>query len=97
MQELIFHSTTREELKQLLEEAVKVQLEKHLSKEEEEDSRLLTRKEVAEILSISLPTLNTYTKKGIIQATRLGSMVRYRRFDVDNALKNMKYIKHARN
>ncbi len=97
MQNLILHSTTREELKQLLEEVVKVQLEKHLSKEEEEDSRLLTRKEVAEILSISLPTLNTYTKKGIIQATRLGSMVRYRRFDVDNALKNMKYIKHARN
>lgn len=96
MRNLFFHTTTREELKELLEEVVKVQLEKHLSKEEEDDSRLLTRKEVAEILSISLPTLNTYTKKGIIQATRLGSMVRYRKSDVDNALKNMKYIKHAR-
>ncbi len=96
MQELIFHSTTRDDLKQLLEEAVKVQLEKHFPKKEDDDERLLTRKEVAKILGISLPTLHTYTKEGIIQASRLGSMIRYKKCDIDDALKNIGYIKHAR-
>ena len=93
MQNVIFHSTSKEEFTNLISEAVKDQLEKHFSKEED-DSKMLTRKEVAGILQISLPTLNTYTKEGIIQATRLGSMIRYRKSDVDNALKDIQHIKY---
>lgn len=95
MQELIFHSSTKQELKQLFEEVVKVQLEKHFSKEEA-DTKLLTRKDVAELLQISLPTLNTYTKEGIIPATRIGSMIRYKKSDIDKALKDIEHIKHQR-
>ena len=96
MQNLILHSTPKEEFVNLIGEIVKEQLKIHSLEKQEEDTRLLTRKEVAKILQISLPTLNTYTKEGTIPATRLGSMIRYRKCDVDNALKDIEHIKYAR-
>jgi len=53
------------------------------TKEEEE---LITRKETAQLLGISLPTLNEYSKDGIIPAYRLGSRVRYKKNEVLEAL-----------
>ena len=52
-------------------------------KEEEE---LITRKETAQLLGISLPTLNEYSKDGIIPAYRIGSRVRYKKNEVLEAL-----------
>lgn len=46
----------------------------------------LTRSEVADRLNISLPTLNEYTKKGLIPAYRFGARVLYKDIEVDNAL-----------
>jgi excisionase family DNA binding protein len=46
----------------------------------------LTRSEVAGRLNISLPTLNEYTKKGLILAYRFGARVLYKESEVDNAL-----------
>jgi len=50
-------------------------------------NNILTRQETAELLSISLPTLHDYTKRGLIKAHRLGSKVRYKRADIEVALK----------
>ncbi|TZF83249.1 helix-turn-helix domain-containing protein [Pedobacter sp. BS3] len=55
--------------------------------------QILTRKETAELLNISLPTLHDYTKQGIIQAYRLGYKVRYKREDVLQALNAINYKK----
>ncbi len=55
-----------------------------------DQSQFLTRQETAQLLSISLPTLHDYTKRGIIIANRLGSKVRYRRNDVESALIKIK-------
>ena len=49
----------------------------------------LTREELSRQLHISLPTLNTYTKNGLIPAKRLGSRVLYLESDVQNALKDI--------
>lgn len=46
----------------------------------------LTIKEVAAILKISRNHLNKLTKKGNIQAYRIGRSIRYKREDVDKAL-----------
>lgn len=46
----------------------------------------LTRSEVAGRLNISLPTLNEYTKKGIIPAYRFGVRVLYKENEVENSL-----------
>lgn len=49
-----------------------------------------TRKETAEILGISLPTLNQKTKEGIIKAHRFGGKVLYKAEDIEEALKKIK-------
>jgi len=56
--------------------------------------RLLTRQQTATILQVSLPTLNLWTKRGIIQAKRINSRVRYYESDVRAALES--YNKYGR-
>lgn len=55
-----------------------------------------TRKETAAILGISLPTLNEYTKKGILVGYRIGSRVRYKTAQIDEALKQIQSLKYRR-
>jgi predicted DNA-binding transcriptional regulator AlpA len=56
--------------------------------------KLLTRKQTAKMLQVSLPTLNLWTKRGIIKAKRINSRVRYAESDVQAALKSYnKYIR----
>lgn len=46
----------------------------------------ITRKEVTEILSISLQTVHEWSKKGIINPYKIGNRVRFKRLEVENAL-----------
>lgn len=50
------------------------------------DKELLTRKQTAERLKISLPTLNELTKSGKIRGYRIGNCVRYKSAEVQLAL-----------
>ncbi|MBC8320137.1 MAG: helix-turn-helix domain-containing protein [Bacteroidetes bacterium] len=56
---------------------------KGLNKPEE----LLTRAQVSDILKVSLPTLHHWNKNGTLANLKIGNQVRYRRSDVDPALK----------
>lgn len=47
---------------------------------------LFSREETAKTLCISLPTLNQWTKSGIIKAFRIGNRVLYRLEDINDAL-----------
>lgn len=58
--------------------------------------KLLTRQETAKLLKISLPTLNDWTKLGIIKAKKIGTRVRYLHSDVEAAIKDIPNIKYAR-
>lgn len=57
---------------------------------------LLTRKDTAELLGISLVTLNEWTKTGVIPAKRIGTRIRYEKQAVFNALKDIETIKYRR-
>lgn len=46
----------------------------------------LTRKEIADILKISLVTLSDWNRKKILKPYRLGKLIRYKRSDIDLAL-----------
>lgn len=94
--DIIFHTTSKSELKELIADAVKEQFPQFLDQNKKPDTRLRTRKEVAELLSISLPTLHTWTKEGLIKAVRIGQSVRYRPEDVEKALEEIKSIKYNR-
>ncbi|MBL4676396.1 MAG: helix-turn-helix domain-containing protein [Mucilaginibacter sp.] len=66
-------------------ETLRLEIAKILSNQTAEKT-IFTRQETAELLNISLPTLNEYTKSGTIAAYRLGSNVRYRIEDINKAL-----------
>lgn len=93
---IILHSTPKSELKNLIAETLKEQLSTFFERGKEPDTRLRTRKEVIEMLGISLPTLHTWTKDGVIPAVRIGSSVRYKMSDIENAMQNIRSIKHSR-
>ena len=54
-------------------------------------AKYLTRKETAEQLNVSLPTLNSYTKRNLITGVRFGVRVMYKTADIEASLKNMNY------
>lgn len=58
--------------------------------------QLLTRKQTAEILGVSLPTLHEWTKSGVLPAKRIGGSVRYEKHVVEESLKDIKTIKYRR-
>jgi excisionase family DNA binding protein len=48
----------------------------------------LTRKQVAELLGISLVSVHNWTKEGIIVSYKIGSRVRFQRSQIENVLLN---------
>ena len=88
--------TSSSELKELFAETIKQELSTFFGKENTSDTRLRTRKEVAKLLGISLPTLHLWTKEGVIQAFRIGNTIRYKMEDIELALHNIESIKYMR-
>lgn len=56
----------------------------------------LTRIQAAELLHLTLPTLNQYTKAGIIKGFRIGSRVLYDETSIKEAVKAMPTLKYRR-
>jgi hypothetical protein len=54
------------------------------------DKAIFTRQETASLIHISLPTLNDYTKRGLIKGSRLGTKVLYKIQDIQEALVQIK-------
>ena len=96
MQEQIFTSLDSTAFRTLLADCVATAVKTEVSRlvqPQEPVKQILTRKETAAFLNLSLPTLHDYTKQGIIRAYRLGYKVRYKREDVLQALNAINYKK----
>jgi len=72
-----------------ISEAIRTELDKVASNQSTEKT-IYTRQETAALLGISLPTLNQYTKTGLIVGHRLGNKVRYRAESIEKALARIK-------
>ena len=57
--------------------------------EESPKDGLLKRKDTARKLQVSLPTLDNWTKLGIIKARKIGTRVYYTDKDINDALKKV--------
>lgn len=55
-----------------------------------------SRSEVAKLLKISLPTLNEWSKQGIIQSYRIGKRVLYKTEEIENSLIEVENYKYKR-
>ena len=53
-------------------------------------TEFITRKQTADLLRVSLPTINDWTKTGKIKGYRIGSRVRYKRNEIENSLSQIK-------
>lgn len=49
----------------------------------------LTRKETAELLRVSLTTLDAYSKKGYLQPYGIGGRILFRESEVNNSLEEL--------
>jgi len=95
--ENVLYGITIEELKKVVSEAVANAVEPLINKKTSENTDLLTRKEAASILKISLPTIDEWTKQGVIKAYRIGKSKRYKKDEILMSEKLVKVYKYRRN
>jgi len=92
MSEIILVS--KEDLTSTISSLIKEELKGLNPVKQKEEREYITRKEVAKLLGISLPTLNDWSKKGVIPSYRIQSRVRYIKAEVLECLKKVKTIKY---
>ncbi len=87
MTNLLMSSYSLQELTTVISETVKIEFERQNSlSTPQPDNAYLTRKETARILGVSLPTLNDWSKKGLLPSYRISSRIRYKKEEVLNSL-----------
>ena len=82
---ILIRYLTIEELQNLIRSTIREEIQLALDKKLDEN-KYLTRKESAALLKISLPTLNQYTKIGIINGFRIGTRVLYKLKDLESKM-----------
>lgn len=70
--------------------------ERVLSATMKKEQRFYGRKETAQLLHVTLPTLARLTKDGLITAKKIGSRVLYEAEAIDNAVKENRMFKYRR-
>jgi len=92
---IILENLSVHKLKDLISETVAEQLQ-NIVPPQKENTEYLTRAEVSKLLRISLPTLNDYTKTGVIKGYRINGRVLYKRDEVEKSLQEIQTIKYRR-
>ena len=88
MQEaLIIQNINREELAEMISQAVAEQMKSFTPYPKPKKGKYLTRVETAEKLRISLPTLNKLTKAGKLHGYRVGSRLVYHENEIEDAIR----------
>ncbi len=93
MKQVIQINLSVEELTELIQQIVVKALCENIPKNTNTKIELITRKQTAEILKVSLVTLHNWTKQGLIIAHRVGTRVRYKEAEVLSSLKELHYTK----
>ncbi|SHM26533.1 DNA binding domain-containing protein, excisionase family [Chitinophaga jiangningensis] len=95
--DLILTALPLDQLRQLIADTLKSELSQLLEqKPNDTKEELITRKEAAKLLGISLPTLLDFTKTGKITGYRIGTRVRYKRRELIESLKQIQAAKSQR-
>lgn len=95
METKIFTAISETELNELINSRVEAAIKQNASTQPE-PTEFLTRKEVSNLLGISLVTLWDWSKRGLIPTLRIGSRIRFKKVDVLEALNQVETLKHRR-
>jgi hypothetical protein len=83
----VHHHTSDEDLTNIIIKGVEKKLISFYQQlQPKEQTTWITRKQVAEILSISLVSVDDWTKRNILTAYRISNKKRYKKHEVENAL-----------
>lgn len=98
MDNFILSSIPLDDLRDVISESVKAEFTRQFDSlpKQNQDGDLLTRKEAAHFLGISLPTLLEFTKSGKVTGYRIGTRVRYKRCELEQSLQQILSIKYKR-
>lgn len=78
--------TMSDEMKLVMKDTVQQAMATYIPPLTTIEEEYLTPKEVAKALKITLPTVNSYSLKGLLKAYRLGRKVRYKKSELGLAL-----------
>ncbi|MEM5565713.1 helix-turn-helix domain-containing protein [Psychroserpens sp. AS72] len=92
MTKVILNSIELSDIRKEVEDIFAENLE-HFIKPEKKENILMSRKDTAKYLCISLPTLHDWTKKGVVKAHRIGNRVLYKLNDIHSALNEVNVSK----
>lgn len=84
---IILQGVTLEELLQKIEVLIEKMLSDKAKVTQSHTVEYMTRKEVADRLRISLPTLHDYTREGFLKAHKIGKRILYKSDEVEHAVK----------
>lgn len=100
MNEILLNGISFDQLQESIKTIVSAEIKNAVNEltvsQKDTATELITRRETAAILGVSLPTLHEWTKKGILPAKRIGSRIRYERSAVYQALKSVEPLKYRR-
>lgn len=92
MTNLLMSSYSLQELSTVISETVKSEFERQNKlSTPQPDNEYLTRKETAQILGVSLPTLNNWSKRQLLPSYRIASRIRYKKEEVLNSVNLRKF------
>ncbi len=87
MNEQIFISIPLEQFKEIIKSTTLEVVNSVVKKPNQEtEGSYLTRQQVAKQLHLSLTTLDTYTKEGLLTSYKIGHRVLYKKSDLDSSL-----------
>ncbi len=97
---ILLHSTPISDFKLIIGEVIREQLQnfnqEHPTEPAEKPTGLLTRREVAQKLKITLVTLDKYTRAGTLQSYKIGGQIRYKAAEIEKAFEQVKNAKYRR-
>jgi len=96
MENIIFSQIPITEFKNIISETVREEMQKIATQTPPPETELITRQETRQILGVSLPTLNDWTKRGLIIGYRIGTRVRYKKAEILEAVKQIQTLKYRR-
>ncbi len=84
------YQITPDELKEFITKGIKENLKGLVNNSTPPQEKYLTRKDVSDLLSISLPTLSLWVQKGLIPCYRVSNRVYFKASDIDASLNQIK-------
>ena len=93
---ILFSQIPINDLRIIIQETVREEMLKNSIPAPPPPTEFITRKETCQILGVSLPTLNEWTKQGLIVGYRISSRVRYKKSEILEAFTKISTLKYRR-